>query len=81
VQCTARVEFFPNVEPDYGIVQIHARGNLSISEKDEFVRRVEERILPMTELKTVYARAGEGQKGSNEVSEDTIGSIQFEFIE
>jgi len=75
------VEFFPNVEPDYGIVQIHARGNLSISEKDEFVRRVEERILPMTELKTVYARAGEGQKGSNEVSEDTIGSIQFEFIE
>jgi len=75
------VEFFPNVEPDYGIVQIHARGNLSISEKDEFVRRVEERILPMPELKTVYARAGEGQKGSSEVSEDTIGSIQFEFIE
>ena len=75
------VEFFPNVEPDYGIVQIHARGNLSISEKDEFVRRVEERILPMKELKTVYARAGEGQKGSSEVSEDTIGSIQFEFIE
>lgn len=75
------VEFFPNVEPDYGIVQVHARGNLSISEKDEFVKRVEERILPMKELKTVYARSGESQKGSSEVSEDTIGSIQFEFIE
>ena len=75
------VEFFPNVEPDYGIVQIHARGNLSITEKDELVKRVEERILPMKELKTVYARSGEGQKGSSEVSEDTVGSIQFEFID
>ena len=75
------VEFFPNVEPDYGIVQIHARGNLSITEKDELVKRVEERVLPMKELKTVYARSGESQKGSSEVSEDTIGSIQFEFID
>ena len=75
------VEFFPNVEPDYGIVQIHARGNLSITEKDALVRRVEERVLPMKELKTVYARSGEGQKGSSEVSEDTVGSIQFEFID
>ncbi|NBU14943.1 MAG: efflux RND transporter permease subunit, partial [Alphaproteobacteria bacterium] len=43
--------------------------------------RVEERVLPMKELKTVYARSGESQKGSSEVSEDTIGSIQFEFID
>lgn len=75
------VEFFPNVEPDYGIVQVRARGNLSITEKDQLVRQVEERLLKMSELRTIYARAGESQKGSNEVSEDTIGSIQFEFIE
>jgi multidrug efflux pump len=75
------VEFFPNVEPDFGIVQIHARGNLSISEKDALVRQVEERILPMKELRTIYARAGESQKGSDEVTEDTVGSIQFEFID
>lgn len=75
------VEFFPNVEPDYGIVQVHARGNLSITEKDKLVRQVEERLLGMPELKTIYARAGESQKGSSEVTEDTVGSIQFEFIE
>ncbi len=74
------VEFFPTVEPDYGLVQIHARGNLSLSEKDRMVRAVEERILPMNEISTVYARAGEGQKGSNEISEDTVGTIQFEFV-
>ena len=75
------VEFFPNVEPDYGIAQIHARGNLSLTEKDRLVRQVEERILTRHDLRTVYARAGEGQKGSAELSEDTIGTIQFEFID
>lgn len=75
------VEFFPNVEPDYGVVQVRARGNLSITEKDQLVRKVEERLLNMKELHTVYARAGENQKGSNEVTEDTIGSIQFEFVD
>jgi len=75
------VEFFPNVEPDYGIAQIHARGNLSLTEKDQMVRQVEQRILARHDLRTVYARAGEGQKGSAELSEDTIGTIQFEFID
>ena len=75
------VEFFPNVEPDYGIAQIHARGNLSLTEKDQLVRQVEDRILARHDLRTVYARAGEGQKGSAELSEDTIGTIQFEFID
>ncbi len=28
------VEFFPNVEPDYGLLYVKARGNLSIEEKD-----------------------------------------------
>src|SRR5215210_2362525 len=75
------VEFFPNVEPDYGLVQVRARGNLSITEKDRLVRAVEERLLGMAELSTVYARSGEGQRGSNEVTEDTVGTIQFEFVD
>ncbi len=75
------VEFFPNVEPDYGIAQIHARGNLSLTEKDQLVRQVEDLILARHDLRTVYARAGEGQKGSAELSEDTIGTVQFEFID
>src|SRR3974390_1437371 len=32
------VEFFPEVEPDYGQVIVHARGNLSLAEKDAAVR-------------------------------------------
>src|SRR5262245_2525775 len=75
------VEFFPNIEPDYGLVQVRARGNLSIHEKDKLVHLVEERLLRMKEIETVYARSGEGQRGSNQVTEDTIGTVQFEFVD
>ena len=37
------VEFFPDIEPDYGLVQVRARGDLSIPEKDNLVRQVEDR--------------------------------------
>jgi multidrug efflux pump len=76
------VEFFPNVEPDAGVVLVHARGNLSLAEKDALVREVEAVVLPMKELTTVYARSGDmGQGGNNDVTEDVIGQIQFEFVD
>ena len=73
------VEFFPKVEPDYGQVVIHGRGNLSLDEKDRLVRTVEERVLKFSGLKTVYTRAGEQPRQNAELGEDTIGVIQFEF--
>ena len=76
------VEFFPEVEPDLGVVLVHARGNLSLAEKDRLVRAVEARLLPMDELTTVYARSGDmGQGASSDVTEDVIGQIQFEFVD
>ena len=75
------VEFFPAVEPDYGQVIVHARGNLSLDEKDRFLAEAEKRVLEAKGLKTVYTRVGEQPKGSNELSEDTIGVIQFEFAD
>ena len=73
------VEFFPNVEPDYGQVIVHARGNLSLEEKNRLLGEVERRVLEFDGLKTVYARIGEQQRGMSELTEDTIGVIQFEF--
>ena len=74
------VEFFPNVEPDYGLVVIHGRGSLSLDERDRMVRAVEERVLAFKELQTVYTRSGDQPRDSSELSEDTIGAIQFEFV-
>jgi multidrug efflux pump len=73
------VEFFPDVEPDYGQVIAHGRGNLSLAEKDKALRQVENDVLATGGLKTVYTRVGEQPRGSSEISEDTIGVIQFEF--
>lgn len=75
------VEFFPAVEPDYGQVIVHARGNLSLDEKNRFLTAVEKRVLEAKGLKTVYTRVGEQPRGSNEITEDTIGVIQFEFAD
>jgi len=75
------VEFFPSVEPDYGQVVVHARGNLSLDEKNGAVAEVEKRVLAFQGLKTVYTRIGEQPRGMGELSEDTIGVIQFEFAD
>jgi multidrug efflux pump len=75
------VEFFPEVEPDVGVVLVHARGNISLAEKDRLVRSVEAKILDMPELSTIYARSGDMGQGSEDVTEDVIGQIQFEFVD
>ena len=75
------VEFFPKVEPEYGLVHVRARGNLSLDEKDKLVAEVERTLFGMPEIDKVYARIGERQRGSDEVPEDTVGSVQYEFVD
>jgi multidrug efflux pump len=75
------VEFFPNVEPDFGQVVVHGRGNLSLEEKDRVIREVEKHVLATDGLSTVYTRVGEQPRGSSEITEDTIGIIQYEFAD
>ena len=75
------VEFFPNVEPDYGLLYVHARGNLSLEEKDAAVRAVEERIIGWPGLTSVYTRVGKVGGGGNNVAEDVVGVIQYEFVD
>jgi multidrug efflux pump len=62
-------------------VIVHARGNLSLDEKDRAVAEVEKRVLAFDGLKTVYSRIGEQPRGMGELTEDTVGVIQFEFAD
>ncbi|MEI4260661.1 efflux RND transporter permease subunit [Roseovarius sp. D0-M9] len=71
------ISFFPSVEPDFAQVQVRARDNFSIFEKDALVRRVEERLYAYDEIQSIYARSG----GSNQDAADLIGTIQIEFTE
>jgi len=72
-------EFFPESEPDSAQVLVHARGDLSIDEKDALLRQVEQRLIGLPELKSVSARSF--TQPSRSLAEDVIGSIQFQFID
>ena len=71
------VEFFPGVEPDSAQVQVRARGDLSIRERDAIVREVEQRLQNMPEVKALYARSM--LSTSTQMAPDVIGVLQFQF--
>jgi multidrug efflux pump len=73
--------FFPDVEPEFGLLYVKARGNLSIYEKDALVAQAEERILGWPGVETVYTRTGTGGGMGNDVAPDVIGTIQYEFVD
>ena len=74
------IEFFPEIEPEQAIVLVHARGNLSVWEKDALVRQVEERTLQFAdEFESVYSRSGQIARAGQDVSEDVIGQITIEL--
>lgn len=77
------VEFFPSVEPDFARVQVQARGDLSIHEKDRLVRAVEARLRDFDEVSYVYARtfADAERLGGQELARDAVGVIQLEFVD
>lgn len=74
------VEFFPAIEPESMAVRVHARGDLSIYEQDNILKRIESRVFDMDEVKSAYTRTG-SSGGAGNSSPDMIGSIQLEFIE
>ncbi|MEE8333093.1 MAG: efflux RND transporter permease subunit, partial [Alphaproteobacteria bacterium] len=79
------IEFFPTVEPENALLQVHARGNLSITERDALLRQVEERILSLhaetRELHAIYARSVASSGIQQDEPEDLIGTIQIEFTD
>ena len=73
------VEFFPAIEPDSAQLQVRARGDLSVYEKDALLQQVEERLQGLTEVNALYARSfamTDSQMGS-----DVIGVLQFQFVD
>ncbi|MET4001213.1 efflux RND transporter permease subunit [Marinobacterium sp. MBR-109] len=73
------VEFFPDVEPESAQVLIHARGDLSVYERDTLVKGVEQRLLGMSEVEVLYARSFAMADG--QMAEDVIGILQFQLID
>ncbi len=75
------VEFFPDVEPDFASLVVHARGNLSIDEMDDLIKRVEQRVLDMPEFESVYSATGNQAQANQDGAEDIIGLVNFSFVD
>ena len=72
------VEYFPEVEMPFGMVDIRARGDLSIDEMDNLVRQVENRVLGMPEIEHLYAKVG---AGGDDAASDHIGSLTLNYVD
>ena len=72
------VEYFPEVEMPFGMVDIRARGDLSIDEKDKLVRQVENRVLGMREIENLYAKVGDA---GDDAASDHIGSLTLNYVD
>ena len=59
------LEFFPDVEPTFASLYVRMRGNLSVREIDDLVREVEEEVIQVDGIKTVYARSGASFRGGD----------------
>lgn len=76
------VEFFVKTEPERSLIYVRARGNLSLAEKDRLVREVEDTVLDIDGVASVFAFAGNGglEKRGGEGPPDSIGEIQLELL-
>ncbi|TVQ71245.1 MAG: efflux RND transporter permease subunit [Oceanospirillales bacterium] len=73
------VEFFPDIEPDTLQLQVRARGDLSVYEKDRLLQRIEARLNHYPEIESMYARSF--AMPSMQMGSDVIGILQFRLID
>lgn len=72
------VEFFPKIEPANARIDVKARGNLAIDERDALVRQVEAIIAKTEGIRTQFVTSGSVPM-RQDTAEDTIGQINVEF--
>ena len=63
-------EFFPSGEPEGANLIVRSHGDLATKEKDALMRELEQALLPITDIKTLYTLTG---------GEDRIGMFRLNF--
>ena len=76
------MEFFPDVDAEGATIAIRAPGNMSVFQKDDLLREIEDKIFDMKdEIKVFYSKAGDIGNIKTELPKDTVGVIQLEFVD
>lgn len=69
------VVFFPDVDPPFLTVKVRSHGDLSINEKDKLMVEVQDQILGMKELDSIYTRTG----GDDEIGQIQITPVDWQY--
>ncbi len=75
------VQFFPEMDPENIQINVHARGNLSLDEKDFLVQQVTDRIKDNPNIENFQSTTTARSDSSSDKAEDTIGTLFINFID
>ena len=73
------VEFFPYIEPENAQIDIRARGDLSLDERDAIVRRIE--AIALAEPSFEYLTTTVLTEGADNAAKDLIGRISLRLTD
>lgn len=66
------VQFFPHVDSTGVNINVRSTGDYSIREKDQIIQEVEEKLIDMEEVQTLYARSG---------GRDQVGYLRLNLVD
>ncbi|MDG1707624.1 MAG: efflux RND transporter permease subunit [Emcibacteraceae bacterium] len=75
------VQFFPEMDPETIQIQVHARGNLSLNERDVLVRQVSSLIKQNPNIKNFQSTTSAVVDNSQDKAEDVVGTLYLNFID
>ncbi len=75
------VEFFPAGDPENIQIHVHARGSLSLDERDFLVQKVTNTIKDNPYIESFQSKTMAVVQSSNNTTEDVIGTLNVNFID
>lgn len=77
------ISFFPDVEADRVQIQVQADGNLSVTESDDLIRLVEQKVSHIAGIERVYARTigSVEERLKANLDSEVIGTIQIDLLD
>lgn len=75
------IQFFPEQDPENIQINVHARGNLSLNERDLLVRQVSDAVKNNPNIENFQSTTTAVSDSSSDKAEDVIGTLFINFID
>jgi len=75
------IQFFPEMDPENIQINVHARGNLSLNERDYLVRQVSDAVKDNPNIENFQSTTTALSNSASDKAEDVIGTLFINFID